>query len=79
MCQPRELLVDVLQEYPDDTEHMYVPSCVVLNRCGGCCTDEAMECVPTETRNITLQVRQMVFMHIWINDVIKIIIRQRFC
>nr|XP_046255287.1 vascular endothelial growth factor A-A isoform X2 [Scatophagus argus] len=66
MCQPREVLVDIYQEYPEDTEHTYVPSCVVLNRCGGCCSDEAMECVPTETRNITLQVmrfRQMITQH----------------
>lgn len=56
MCKPREVLVDIIQEYPEDTEHNYIPSCVVLNRCGGCCNDEAMECVPTETRNVTLQV-----------------------
>nr|XP_020443471.1 vascular endothelial growth factor A-A-like isoform X1 [Monopterus albus] len=56
MCQPREVLVDIIQEYPEDTEHNYIPSCVVLSRCGGCCNDEAMECVPTETRNVTLQV-----------------------
>lgn len=57
VCQPREVLVDIFQEYPEDTEHTYVPSCVVLSRCGGCCSDEAMECVPTKTRNVTLQVR----------------------
>ncbi|XP_054638333.1 vascular endothelial growth factor A-A isoform X3 [Dunckerocampus dactyliophorus] len=58
-CQPREVLVDISQEYPEDTEHTYIPSCVVLTRCGGCCTDEAMECVPIETRNVTLQVMQL--------------------
>ncbi|XP_030013074.1 vascular endothelial growth factor A-A isoform X3 [Sphaeramia orbicularis] len=58
-CQPRDMLVDIFQEYPEDTEHMYIPSCVVLKRCGGCCTDEAFECVPTETRNVTLQVMRV--------------------
>ncbi|KAK2815402.1 hypothetical protein Q5P01_025869 [Channa striata] len=59
ICQPREVLVDIIQEYPEDTEHTYIPSCVVVNRCGGCCGDEAMECVPTETRNVTLQVLRL--------------------
>ncbi|XP_028327262.1 vascular endothelial growth factor A-A isoform X3 [Gouania willdenowi] len=59
MCQPREILVDIYQEYPEDTAHTYSPSCVVLKRCGGCCNDEAMECVPTDTRNVTLQVMRI--------------------
>ncbi|XP_076837488.1 vascular endothelial growth factor A-A isoform X3 [Brachyhypopomus gauderio] len=66
MCNTRELLVDILQEYPDDVEYTYIPSCVVLSRCAGCCNDEALECVPTETRNITmevLRVKQRVSQH----------------
>ncbi|KAK1895037.1 Vascular endothelial growth factor A-A [Dissostichus eleginoides] len=55
LCQPREVLVDIFSEYAEDTEHTYIPSCVVLNRCGGCCSDEALECVPTKTHNVTMQ------------------------
>ncbi|XP_029688246.1 vascular endothelial growth factor A-A-like isoform X2 [Takifugu rubripes] len=59
MCQPRETLVDIFQEYPDNTQHIYIPSCVVIKRCGGCCNDEALECVATESRNVTLQVKRV--------------------
>ncbi|XP_039507206.1 vascular endothelial growth factor A-A isoform X2 [Rhinichthys klamathensis goyatoka] len=65
-CKTRELLVDIIQEYPDEIEHTYIPSCVVLMRCAGCCNDEALECVPTETRNVTmevLRVKQRVSQH----------------
>ncbi|XP_067256006.1 vascular endothelial growth factor A-A isoform X1 [Chanodichthys erythropterus] len=65
-CDTRELLVDIIQEYPDEIEHTYIPSCVVLMRCAGCCNDEALECVPTETRNVTmevLRVKQRVSQH----------------
>ncbi|CAB1333681.1 unnamed protein product [Coregonus sp. 'balchen'] len=56
MCRTREMLVDIFQEYPDEIEHTYIPSCVVLMRCAGCCNDEALECVPTETKNVTMEV-----------------------
>lgn len=59
MCRPREMLVEVHQEYPDDIEHIFIPSCVVLMRCAGCCNDEMLECTPTATRNITLEVRKL--------------------
>ncbi|XP_035251791.1 vascular endothelial growth factor A-A isoform X1 [Anguilla rostrata] len=59
LCRPRELLVDIYQEYPEEIEHTYIPSCVVLMRCGGCCNDEALECVPVATRNVTLEVKRV--------------------
>ncbi|KAM6915274.1 vascular endothelial growth factor Ab isoform 1-T1 [Xenentodon cancila] len=58
-CQPRELLVEILQEYPDEVEHIFIPSCVVLKRCAGCCNDEIMECTPTETYNVTMEIKRI--------------------
>lgn len=57
MCQPIEQLVDVEQEYPGEVEYTYMPACVPLKRCSGCCGDEYLECQPTLVSNITLQVR----------------------
>jgi hypothetical protein len=55
-CRPIETLVDIFQEYPDEIEYIFKPSCVPLMRCGGCCNDEALECIPTQEANITMQV-----------------------
>lgn len=55
-CRPIETLVDIFQEYPDEIEYIFKPSCVPLMRCAGCCNDESLECVPTEEFNITMQV-----------------------
>lgn len=55
-CRPIETLVDIFQEYPDEIEYIFKPSCVPLMRCAGCCNDEALECVPTSENNITMQV-----------------------
>ncbi|XP_067247775.1 vascular endothelial growth factor Ab isoform X5 [Chanodichthys erythropterus] len=59
LCRPRELLVEIQQEYPDDIEHIFIPSCVVLTRCAGCCNDEMLECTPTITYNITLEIKRV--------------------
>lgn len=64
LCQPRELLVEIAQEYPEEVEHIFIPSCVVLTRCAGCCNDEMLECTPTSTHNITMEVRDRAF-YIW--------------
>ncbi|CAH7217762.1 Vegfa [Phodopus roborovskii] len=58
-CRPIETLVDIFQEYPDEIEYIFKPSCVPLMRCGGCCNDEALECVPTSESNITMQIMRI--------------------
>ncbi|KAI3364439.1 hypothetical protein L3Q82_011229 [Scortum barcoo] len=66
MCQPMEQLVDVEQEYPEDVEYIYLPACVPLRRCSGCCVDENLECQPALERNVTLEVKRihpMMYMH----------------
>ncbi|XP_028653121.1 vascular endothelial growth factor A-like isoform X3 [Erpetoichthys calabaricus] len=62
-CRTIETLVDIFQEYPDEVEYIFKPSCVPLMRCAGCCNDESLECVPTETYNVTMQVMRMKFKH----------------
>ncbi|XP_026173953.1 vascular endothelial growth factor Ab isoform X3 [Mastacembelus armatus] len=59
LCQPRELLVEILQEYPEEVEHIFIPSCVVLRRCAGCCNDETLQCTPTSSYNITMEIKRI--------------------
>ncbi|WZD65482.1 VEGF-E [Bovine papular stomatitis virus] len=54
-CHPMKTPVNVAGEHPDDINTRYNPQCVTLMRCGGCCNDESLECVPTETSNVTMQ------------------------
>ncbi|XP_061668007.1 vascular endothelial growth factor Ab isoform X2 [Syngnathoides biaculeatus] len=58
-CKPREMLVEILQEYPEEVEHIFVPSCVVLTRCAGCCNDEAQQCIPTASHNVTMEIKRI--------------------
>ncbi|XP_069464874.1 vascular endothelial growth factor A, long form isoform X4 [Ambystoma mexicanum] len=58
-CQVREVLVDIYQEYPDEVEYIFKPSCVPLMRCAGCCTDESLECVPMDEYNVTMQIMRI--------------------
>lgn len=54
--------MEILQEYPNEVEHIFIPSCVVLKRCAGCCMDEMLQCTPTSTYNVTMEVSRNTFM-----------------
>lgn len=56
-CRPIEQHVNVETEFPGGVEDFYIPHCVSLFRCSGCCIDETRECYPVVERNITLEVR----------------------
>lgn len=48
--------MDVITEFPNEVEYIFRPSCASLQRCGGCCGDEGLRCVPVETSTVTMQV-----------------------
>lgn len=59
--------MDIFQEYPDEVEYIFKPSCVPLMRCAGCCGDEGLECVPVDVYNVTMEVRvQLAICHAWL-------------
>ncbi|XP_062392794.1 vascular endothelial growth factor C-like [Sardina pilchardus] len=47
ICRPREVCLEVSKEFPDSTSRFYLPRCVAVHRCGGCCPSEAYHCTNT--------------------------------
>ncbi|XP_055987703.1 vascular endothelial growth factor B isoform X2 [Sorex fumeus] len=55
-CQPREVVVPLSLELVGTVAKQLVPSCVTVQRCGGCCPDDALECVPVGQHHIRMQI-----------------------
>ncbi|KAG7321346.1 hypothetical protein KOW79_015761 [Hemibagrus wyckioides] len=55
-CQPRETLVKVHEEFPQELQYTIMPRCVPVKRCSGCCTDEATMCIPEESKTVEFRV-----------------------
>lgn len=55
-CQPREVVVPLTLELMGTVAKQLVPSCVTVQRCGGCCPDDGLECVPTGQHQVRMQV-----------------------
>ncbi|XP_022903176.2 uncharacterized protein [Onthophagus taurus] len=53
-CIP-ELQTVSLRQSPNPTT-MYLPSCTRIERCGGCCNHNKLECQPMEIENVNFQV-----------------------
>uniref|UniRef100_A0A452RJT0 Vascular endothelial growth factor B n=1 Tax=Ursus americanus TaxID=9643 RepID=A0A452RJT0_URSAM len=55
-CQPREVVVPLTVELMGSMAKQLVPSCVTVQRCGGCCPDDGLECVPTGQHQVRMQI-----------------------
>jgi len=54
-CQPRPLTVPIEQETTEPGVIIF-PQCTRVNRCGGCCGHDALECVPTRVQRVNVKV-----------------------
>ncbi|CAO2584501.1 Vascular endothelial growth factor B, partial [Lemmus lemmus] len=55
-CQPREVVVPLSMELMGNVVKQLVPSCVTVQRCGGCCPDDGLECVPIGQHQVRMQI-----------------------
>ncbi|XP_055466557.1 vascular endothelial growth factor B isoform X2 [Psammomys obesus] len=55
-CQPRKVVVPLSTELVGHVVKRLVPSCVTVQRCGGCCPDDGLECVPTRQYEVRMQI-----------------------
>ncbi|XP_060791193.1 vascular endothelial growth factor A isoform X2 [Neoarius graeffei] len=69
LCQPREALIKVHDEFPEEMQYKIVPSCVPVQRCLGCCSDEACTCMSNKNHTVKLEVRR-----IYSNNTVELIV-----
>ncbi|XP_021497957.1 vascular endothelial growth factor B isoform X1 [Meriones unguiculatus] len=55
-CQPRKVVVPLSTELVGNVVKQLVPSCVTVQRCGGCCPDDGLECVPIRQYEVRMQI-----------------------
>lgn len=48
--------MSLVPEDNNDPNAIYFPTCTRMNRCGGCCTHDLLECQPIEVEKRTFQV-----------------------
>lgn len=54
-CTPQPTTVPI--RVPDHSPHdVYFPSCTRMDRCGGCCSHDLLECAPSKSEMVELQV-----------------------
>ncbi|XP_039248492.2 uncharacterized protein LOC120326297 [Styela clava] len=58
-CTVREEVVDIRKIHPTlPPNAIYMPSCVVVNRCSGCCQSDLLQCKPTSTYVTKVKISQ---------------------
>ncbi|KAK9738312.1 PDGF/VEGF domain [Popillia japonica] len=53
-CKPELRTVSLIEK--KDPTILYIPSCTRIERCGGCCNHDLLECQPTETETVNFQI-----------------------
>ncbi|XP_069510173.1 vascular endothelial growth factor C-like isoform X2 [Ambystoma mexicanum] len=54
VCRPREVCVQVSAENQASSSNtFYIPKCVTVHRCGGCCSREGSSCINTSQTSIS--------------------------
>lgn len=58
VCEPRPMTVPIPPS--NDPQVVYWPTCTKIDRCGGCCGFDLLECTATRVETVTVQVMKQV-------------------